>query len=75
MDVSSLKCFGLQRVGSDRQLVVSGTFEQFKSGAVVLAEPLTCVVICASMHDIEEKMYEHFLYDGEYTQGRLKEVQ
>jgi diphthine synthase len=52
-------CFGLARVGTPTQQVVSGTLSDFLK--IDLGEPLHSFVICGEMHHIEEEMYKYHL--------------
>ena len=53
------KCFGLARIATDTQLVVSGTLQQFAS-EIDMGPPLHSLVLCGELHEIEETMYKHF---------------
>jgi len=47
------KCFGLARIATETQLVVSGTLKQFATD-IDMGEPLHSLVLCGEMHEIEE---------------------
>lgn len=53
---------GLARIGTDTQLIVSGTLSAFAT-EIEMGEPLHSLVLCGEMHDIEESMYKHFLWN------------
>jgi diphthine synthase len=58
-DVRKLKGFGVARVGSEHQVIRSGTLEQLLT--YDFGAPLHSVVICAkTLHCIEEEMFDHF---------------
>ena len=46
------KCIGLARIGTATQLIVSGPLKAFLD--IDMGEPLHSLVICGSMHEIEE---------------------
>lgn len=55
------KCFGLARVATPTQLIVSGTLKQFAT-EIDMGAPLHSLCLCGDMHEIELEMYNHFLY-------------
>ena len=59
----STHCFGLARVGTPTQQIVSGTMEEFLK--IDMGEPLHSFVICGDMHHIEEEMFKFFLHKKE----------
>lgn len=56
------KCMGLARIGTETQLIVSGPLSAFAT-EIEMGEPLHSLIICGEMHDIEETMYKHFLWN------------
>jgi diphthine synthase len=52
---------GLARIGTATQLIVSGPLSAF-ANEIEMGEPLHSLVLCGEMHDIEETMYNHFIY-------------
>ena len=58
-DLSSIKAFGVSRIGAEDQIILSGTLEQLRN--VNFGKPLHSVVICApKLHCIEEDMYKFY---------------
>jgi diphthine methyl ester synthase len=55
------KCVGLARIGTQTQLIVSGTLQQFAT-EIDMGAPLHSLCLCGTMHEIEQEMYEHFLF-------------
>ena len=51
-------CFGLARVGTDTQKIVSGTLKSFIDND--LGEPMHSFIICGDMHEMEQSMYKVF---------------
>lgn len=52
------QCIGLARIGTSTQRISSGTMKQFLDRD--LGEPMHSFVICGTLHDIEEQMYNFF---------------
>lgn len=42
-------------------MIVSGTLKQFAT-EIDMGEPLHSLCLCGTMHEIEQEMYDHFLY-------------
>ena len=55
------KCFGLARIATQTQLVISGSLKEFAE-VIEMGPPLHSLVLCGELHDIEQTMYEHFHY-------------
>jgi len=51
-------CFGLARIGTPTQSVISGTLQSF--AARDMGEPMHSFIICGEMHEIEEEMFKQF---------------
>jgi diphthine synthase len=52
-------CYGLARVGSPTQLIVSGTFKELLNND--FGEPLHSIIVCAkSLHSMEKEMFEYY---------------
>jgi diphthine synthase len=62
----------LARVGTDSQLVVSGSLKEFAT--MDLGQPLHSFVICGDLHHIEEQMYEFFKKNVDMTTQVKEEV-
>ena len=55
------KCFGLARIATGTQLVISGPLRAFAE-EIEMGPPLHTLALCGELHEIEEQMYDHFLY-------------
>ena len=49
------------RIATETQLVISGSLRAFAE-EIEMGPPLHSLVLCGELHDIEEKMYDHFHY-------------
>ena len=47
------KCFGLARIATDTQFVVSGTLNDFAT-VIEMGPPLHSLALCGELHEIEE---------------------
>jgi diphthine methyl ester synthase len=54
----STKWFGVARIGSDDQKIVSGELKDFLD--IDMGAPLHSFIICGELHPIEEEMYEFY---------------
>jgi diphthine methyl ester synthase len=58
------KCFGLARIATGTQLIVSGPLIAFAQ-EIDMGEPLHSLVLCGELHDIEEEMYQYYHYKNQ----------
>lgn len=66
------KCFGLARVATETQFVVSGTLNDFAT-VIDMGPPLHSLALCGELHEIEEQMYQHFLHSKPENAARVAE--
>ena len=52
------QCVGLARIGTKTQKIVSGTLEDFLK--LDLGAEMHSFVICGTMHELEQEMFDHF---------------
>ena len=62
----------MARVATATQFIVSGTLEDFAT-VIEMGPPLHSLALCGSLHEIEEQMYEHFLFTKPEIQARIAE--
>ena len=51
-------CFGLARIGTSSQSIISGTLKSFVERD--MGEPMHSFIICGQMHEMEEEMFKEF---------------
>ncbi len=66
------KCFGLARVATKTQFIVSGTLQDFAQN-IEMGPPMHSLAICGELHEIEEQMYNHFLWSKPANKARIDE--
>lgn len=58
----STLAYGLARVGSETEQIVSGTLAELKE--VDFGGPLHSLIVCSELHHMEQEMFDHFRYRG-----------
>ncbi len=66
------KCFGLARIATKTQFIVSGTLQDFAQN-IEMGPPMHSLAICGELHEIEEQMYNHFLWSKPANKARIDE--
>lgn len=66
------KCFGLARIATATQFIVSGTLRDFAEN-IEMGPPLHSLALCGELHEIEEQMYQHFLFSKDENAVRVAE--
>ena len=51
---------------------MSGTLNDF-ANAIEMGPPLHSLALCGELHEIEEQMYDHFLFSKPENQARIAE--
>ena len=51
---------------------MSGTLQDFAEN-IEMGPPLHTLALCGTLHEIEEQMYEHFLFSKPENQARIAE--